>query len=257
MSVPLWTADLAYHFWERVGVNEPFPRRLRESLLYTLPLELVELPRLTLHQVHHWLNDRNADLQPPETDLSLCACLFAHGGEGIIFLNANDPDDEQTFSLAHEAAHFLRHYESPRDRAGQMLGSEILQVLDGKRPPRTDERLDAVLSGVSIGVHTHLLPRDPGGSRGRLDRLEWEADRLAWELLAPANDVHERVRRAPGRDPYRTAAAVLLTDFGLPVSQIGRYASLLYPPRKSDPLVAGLQKILQTVSNFDPGGGTT
>jgi hypothetical protein len=256
VSVPLWVADLASAYWELAGEPEPFPRRLRDHLLLTLPLELIELPRLTLGRILRWLHDRGSGLRLDEPDRRLYACLFARGGEGIIFLDSDDPEDEQIFSLAHEVAHFLRHYWSVRNRAAARVGFKILEVLDGARPPRPDERIDAALHGIPLGVHTHLLPRDVGQPPQRVVRAEFEADRLAWELVAPAGELRRRVEAAPGRDRYRTAAALLLTDFGLPVAQAGRYADILYPrPRGADTLVAGLRKMLGNVSNSDPRRG--
>lgn len=256
MSVPLWVADLASAYWELAGGPEPFPRRLREHVLLTLPLEIVELPRLTLGRILRWLHDRGSGLGLDEPDRRLCACLFVRGDEGFIFFDADDPEDEQIFSLAHEVAHFLRHYWSVRKHAAALVGREILEVLDGVRRPRPDERIDAALHGIPLGVHTHLLPRDAGPPRGRVAAAEAEADRLAWELLAPAVEVHQRVDRAPGRDRYRTATALLLTDFGFPVAQAGRYADILYPrPRGADTIVVGLRKMLGNVSNFDPHRG--
>src|SRR5205814_1009729 len=122
---------------------------------------------------------------------ALRACLVAHGGHGFAFIDASDCEDERRFSLAHELAHFLHDYLEPRRRIVQLVGLSALEVLDGYRAPTADERVHAVLSQTTVGCHVHLLDRDREGqmlSRAVTD-AESGADRLAFELLAPAEHV--------------------------------------------------------------------
>jgi len=82
----------------------------------------------------------------------------------------------------------------------------VLEVLDGRRRPGPAERLHALLGGVPVGFHTHLLARDGDGrAAGAEAAAEREADRLAYQLLAPAAEVLAGVQAAGGRDPRRTA----------------------------------------------------
>jgi hypothetical protein len=107
----------------------------------------------------------------------------ARGGGGFIFLDAADPPAERRFSLAHEVAHFLRDYDAVRREACRRLGPGVLAVFDGHRPATPDEQLQAVLRGVPVAAHVHLLRRDDGGRPKTPAEREAEAaaDRLAFE----------------------------------------------------------------------------
>lgn len=48
----------------------------------------------------------------------------------------------------------------PRLRAAAKLGTEVLDVLDGRRAARPAERLHALLKGTPAGAHVHLMDRD-------------------------------------------------------------------------------------------------
>jgi hypothetical protein len=159
-----------------------------------------------------------------EPDRPLRACLVAWFGEGFAFLDSRDDPTEKAFSLAHELAHFLRDYLHPREVAAKRLGKAALEVLDGKRPASPDERLHAVLRNFRLGPFTHLLKRDDSGRS--LTPVEWEAeiaaDRLAFELLAPADDVREAADRCE-------LTKRLVQVFGLPPLAAERYAATLMP----------------------------
>jgi hypothetical protein len=159
------------------------------------------------------------------------ACLVAGGGSGVVFLDGADPLDELRFSLGHETAHFILDHYLPRARAVALLGDSILEVLDGRRGARTDERLSAVLGGVELGAYMHLLDRSADGdvTHGRAVSAEDRADRLALELLAPRSSVAAAVRRTRAggwhnKDMIQTA---LTEQFGLPIDVAARYAVYL------------------------------
>jgi IrrE N-terminal-like domain len=232
MSAPLWVQELARTFWEQVGVAELFPRELRRSIIRTLPVTVVLLPELRLDRVRVWLRENGIVCPSHEADRLLRACLVARSGHGIIFVDSSDSNDEQRFSLAHELAHFLRHYEQPRRRAVAHFGEHILDVLDGKRPPTAEERIQALLRNVGVSMHLHLLARDEGRriASPTVAAAEAEADWLACELLAPSGVVLPQTRQGTARDSRQEAERLLQVTYGLPSPGALWYAAQLYPP---------------------------
>jgi hypothetical protein len=241
MNVPWWVAELAAAFWREAGEPGPFPRDLRGPILRAFPLAVLARPSLSTRLVRAWLLHRQIAYPIDGPDQLLRACLIARDGGGIIFLDADDEVAERRFSLAHELAHFLRHYWQLRRQASIRLGGRILEVFDGRRPPEPQERLDAVLTGVPLGFHAHLMGRDSGGVRPARAVTEREADRLAYELLAPAEAVASRLAddEETRNDAVRTAA-LLNEAFGLPVEQANEYAGLLFPTAEPDPVLLRL-----------------
>jgi hypothetical protein len=241
MNIPWWVAELAAAFWEQAGEEEPFPRTLREPIIGAFPLAVLARPSLSVECVRKYLCRRHIAFPLEGMDRPLRACLVARDGGGAIFLDSGDEAAEQRFSLAHELAHFLRHYWQPRRQAQARLGGAILEVFDGRRPARQDERLDALLAGVPLGFHTHLMERDTGSRpKGVLSVAEEEADRLAYELLAPAKTVAARLGGLPADERRARAAADLRDFFGLPAKQASDYSAILVPAAEVDPLLSWL-----------------
>lgn len=243
MSVPLWAAESVRDFWADAGAEEPFPRALRRAVARAVPVSLVLLPCLRLDGVRDWLRENGVACPCDESDRPLRACLAACRGHGLIFLDGTDGEDEQRFSLAHELAHFLRHYWHPRQRARRRLGEQVAEVLDGDRPPTEQERLHALLKNVPLGFHLHLMRR---GRRGEVINAavalaEEEADLIAYELLAPAADVLARTGTVQGDTGRERLAKVLQSDFGFPEQQATDYGRLLLPPGWEDPLLRRLR----------------
>jgi hypothetical protein len=236
VNAPLWVSELAASFWAAAGTAEPFPRSLG-AVPFALPLSVLALPRLSVAGVTAWLRARDVPYACAGPDRPLRACLVARRGSGFVLVDAADPPDERRFSLAHELAHFLRHYRQPRERACARLGPAVLEVFDGDRPARPEERLHAVLANVLVGFHAHLLGRDDRrAARGAVAVAEDEADRLAYELLAPADHVLGHGDRA---DLPRRLCEV----YGLPAGHAARYAALLAPaPPPAEGWIGRLKK---------------
>jgi hypothetical protein len=147
-------------------------------------------------------------------------CLYADGGHGFIFVCGADEPEEQRLTLAHDIAHFLVDYWWPRLLVIQAMGSSIIEVLDGHRAARLDERASAVLARVRLGPHWHLLPRrgtDPDCDP-HIACVEDRADDLGRELVAPRSRVMQLLRTLPRgrRFEVETACRALGTFFGVP-----------------------------------------
>ncbi len=244
MNVPYWVARLAADFWDAVGSVPPFPRDLGRVVGYAFPLTVHPIEALSTARVQQWLCSRNMSVPLDATDRRLQAGLFARGGAGFIFLDSADDEREQRFSLAHELAHFLRHYWQPRQQGRAALGEPVLEVFDGKRLPHPSERLGALLANVPLGCHVHLMARDERVAAGPIAVAEEEADRLAYELLAPAELVAVKLHSVEVSNRQVWAANVLQEVFGLPPGAATAYAALLVPEKPADPLLGWLRKNL-------------
>jgi hypothetical protein len=239
MSVPAWVVQQAAEFWEQVGEQEPFPRRLRQAIAGSMPLSVVLLARPSIDAIQEWLCRNGIECRIDVPNRSLRAGLVARFGHGVAFVDGGDPEDEQRFSLAHELAHFLQDYLAPRIRTKRKVGGAALEVLDGLRPATASERLHALLGRAEIGFHVHLLDRTPAGPRAPVAAAEERADLLAYELLAPAGAVFASVE-AP---TPAAIAEVLRSQYGLPEAQSIDYSRRLMPTRRKDPLLAQLRTL--------------
>jgi hypothetical protein len=239
MRLPIWVSEAAATFWDAAGGPEPFPRGLRGPLARgPFELSVKELPGLSVRGAERYLADLGIAWAYAGPDRPLRACLAACAGAGLILLDADDPPAEQAFSLAHEVAHFLRHYWGPRRRACRRLGGHILGVHDGSRPATPAEHVRALLADVPLGAHGHLMRRGPRRELAAAEAgAEDEADRLAYELLAPAAAVAALAGHSAGR---AQVVDVLRTVFGLPAAQAAEYSLLLLPPPPEDPLLRRL-----------------
>jgi hypothetical protein len=238
VTVPLWATELARAFWTRARQAEPFPRSLRRSIARAVPLSVVLLPRLSVQAALDWLRNCGLVCELPGQNRPLRACLVARSGHGVALVDGSDADAEQRFSIAHELAHFLRDYWVLRGRILKRLGPAALEVLDGERPPTAQERFGALLRDVPLGFHLHLMERDGDGNplTPSIARAERDADRLAYELLAPAE--HVLANATAGKQ----ALVRRLRDFyGLPGVQASLYAEVLMPTVRTDPLLLRLR----------------
>jgi hypothetical protein len=249
-GLPGWLHEAVDQFWADTPSMGTYPRDLDFAILVGLPLALVELPHLTVGAITEWLDAHKLDLDLSDSDRRFRACLVALGGVGLIFVDAGDDATQRRVSLAHEAGHFIVEYLLPRRDVARRR-PELLAVLDGERPPTAQERISAILSDVSIGVHTHLLSRG-GPSAGRVNNAEWRARRVALELLAPQAAVQQRMGDRSLRDS-NTVRRLLEDEFGLPVSLAADYANQL--TADSDSRGWGFLDLLSRQSSADDIGG--
>jgi hypothetical protein len=232
-------SDLAERFWaEAGGPPVTFPRALEDAAANAGRMACVRRAGLRVSTVIEFCRSRKLPVAFAGPDRPLRAALYCWAGVGSVFLDRDDPADEQRFSFAHELAHFLRDYLAPRRQVERTLGTAALEVLDGLRPPTDAERLHGVLRSRPLTLHSHFMHRDAAGRPEGDDerRAEADADRLAFELLAPAGLFRAETNR-------EHLSRRLATEFGLPSSVAGEYASLLLPPPDSvGGLIARLMK---------------
>ncbi|WP_112426126.1 ImmA/IrrE family metallo-endopeptidase [Thermogemmatispora tikiterensis] len=236
VALPAWVAEEAAAFWHSVACTPTYPCDLAAIAGRAYPVAIFSLTRLSVERVERWLQQRGIAYCSSCAERPLHGCLLAVRGHGLIFVDRSDPPEEQRYTLAHELAHFLHDYLQPRQHAIRLLGPSILPVLDGERPPTFEERLDAILASCKLGFYLDLLPRTTEDMErvSALLRAERGADRLALELLAPAERVLSQVDQQlqKGADPAerrRIARHLLMATYGLPPAIAQGYAALLFP----------------------------
>lgn len=218
-------------FWRQCGEIEPFPRNLERSISMALPLFLVKLPHLRLHGIESWFERRGASFRFNCRSRSVRGCLIAYGGQGLIFVDGADPDDERRFTIAHEVGHFIVDYLLIRQTVLSKFGEKIMEVFDGLRLPSVAERIHALLAGTPLGVYTNLMERDSVSvlTRSEVGDVEDRADRVALALLAPPEIVIAETDASASSYEQRetTMTGVLSERFGLPESIAIAYARAL------------------------------
>lgn len=221
-------AQAAARFWKQAGGRPLPPVDMERAILWTLPLDVQPIAELGVPRLAAWLREHGLPVPRLGPPRALRGCLLARRGRGIVFVEATDSPDEQRFTLAHEAAHFVLDYQDKRERALNGLGPAIQAVLDGERPPTAEERVHALLGGVTLGVHVHLMERGPDGLPcPEAARAECDADRLALELLAPEQEALAVVRAVHAERCAARTADVLAARFGVPMAMAERYARRL------------------------------
>jgi hypothetical protein len=209
-----------------------FPRDLAEDIPLALPLTVVPLPGLTPQKGLEWLvSHKCAHGRLLETNDLKHGFTVAHAGVGVLFLNSADPPDEQRFTLAHEVAHFVLDHLQPRSRALRARGESIRPVLDGEQEPTVAEQLFSVLERIPYRTQANFMARNDKGKprTGQVMESEQRADRLAFELLAPRQELLSLLNHA-GR---KELEAELISRYGLPVSEAPTYARWLLAERPS------------------------
>src|SRR2546421_204494 len=108
-----------------------------------------------LQDIESWLARRAVPFSFNCRSRAVRGCLIAFGGQGLIFVDGADPDDERRFTIAHEVGHFLVDYLLVRETALAKFGAKIIEVFDGLRLPSVSERVHALLTGTSLGIYTN------------------------------------------------------------------------------------------------------
>jgi hypothetical protein len=222
---------IAGKFWEAARHIEcTYPRDIESAIAWSVPLFIVRVPNLWLHDVETYLRQRQLPAVIGAKDRPLHGCVIAIRGKGLIVVDGTDGPHELRFTIAHEVAHFLLDYQEPRLRAIGKLGPHLEEVVDGLRPPTAAERVDGLLANTPIGLYAHFMHRDDAGSAGRaILETEGQADRLAFELIAPDHEVWRSVPKGFADRAYGNRVAglqrLLVRRFGLPREAAHKYAA--------------------------------
>lgn len=224
-------SSIAKEFWRQVGLESTPPYDIQGAVNLILPVDIICLSELSITKIDLWLKNRGISISVGVGDRALHGFILAFKGSGFIFIDGTDTEDERRYTIAHEASHFILDYKRPRDRAVDKLGTRILEVLDGQREATTKERIDGILSSISIRPFTHLLEKSGDGSfiSSEVFDAENDADSLALELLAPASKIIQETRTKSGKipfDEFKDKCSQLLVDkYGIPVSISNDYAT--------------------------------
>lgn len=226
---------LAARLWPRERERPADPVDIEYAVMGALPVEIRRMDRPSIRDIEVWARRRGYPCDFGGGMRRPRGCLIAHRGAGVIIVDSSDAPDEVRFTVAHEAAHFLLDYEQPRARAVAALGASVLAALDGDRPATVAERMDAVLAGLTLGPHAHLMERGAGGEAcAQVSEAEYAADALALELLAPAAAARKAIAActaAAYAERRARAAAAIARRFGLPAGIADAYAARLLAAR--------------------------
>jgi hypothetical protein len=233
-------------FWTLVGCTPNYPCDLEAIILWSQPtdfhLTCDSIPKLDVNAVNARAQRLDIQYRFTGPNRRLRGCLLADRGSGCILFDANDPKDEQRFTIAHELAHFLADYYLPRTRALQLIGETIRPVLDGLRQPNLTERTHAAIMNVHLGVLGRLMERpDEGLPESTVLMVEDRADRIALEIMAPADALLIRLAqlvRQPGAPTQVDwLISVLKDEYGLPSTIASAYARELVRRRGGSTLL--------------------
>lgn len=208
---------VANTFWAAAETVGGYPRNIERAVALSLPVAVVKLPKLNVQAMLKWLQRHGVHVDMRDHDNDLMGGVVAHRGYALLFVCGGDTLDEQRLTVAHETAHILEHYLRRRAQVIEALGDSVIEVLDGDRLPTTAERAQAVISGVRVGAHIHLLPRSGKKRSPTVDRSEREAEALAMELVAPNGEMR-RILASPevwALDEGQQCA-LLAAYFGIP-----------------------------------------
>jgi hypothetical protein len=234
---------VAERFWEPARhLARQFPRDLESAIAWSVPLFVVRLPNLWVHDLDNYLRQRRLPASIGVADRPLHGCVIAIRGKGFIVVDGTDGARELRFTMAHEVAHFLLDYQEPRQRAIERLGPQIEEVLDGQRLPTPAERVDGLLANAPVGLYAHFMHRVGGEvAAAAVFESENEADLLAFELLAPEAEVWETVPKNFLQRPFTARRSslqrLLVCRFGLPSEAAQNYSGMLSRSRFGGPSV--------------------
>ncbi len=222
---------IAEDFWKAAGGRTSLPYDIVGAVSLALPVDIVSLSNLSVRNIEIWLAQRKIPIDIGLEDRVLHGFILVSKGNGFIFVNGTDPEEERRYTIAHEVGHFLLDYRLPRENAVKRLGPGILDVIDGRREATILERIDGALYSVLTRPYTHLLEKAGDGSFQRWDvqQAENEADELAVELLAPRSEIVKRFYPIKARLSFNSVKDQCFRDlrykYMIPISVAEMYST--------------------------------
>lgn len=232
MADQLLIEGLAEEFWSLTGIVPDYPCDMEYAALAAFALPTVAIEALDIAKARGWAQRYAIPIGFPTRNRPLCGCLLANARAGVILIDATDPPDEQRYTIAHESSHFLLECWRPLRQAEEAFGKAIIDVLEGRRLPTLDERLEAMLNDLPLRLVGHLMERPETGlpTVSVLD-AEDRADRLALELLAPLQRLVELMRQSEAPRGYRSRLSylegVLCDVYGVPADPAMAYSKYI------------------------------
>lgn len=215
---------LATDFAEETRFEPGNAETLKGAIDATNRVRVRKVKKLTVEKVQERLSRSQIDIELTyKADIE--GFLIVVGGDALIFLDP-DPPERFQFNLAHEIAHYLIEYHHPASRVQRGLGMEALQMKNGEVALSIEMRIKAFLMKINIQPFTHLLDLSGLSARDRIrvSNAEINADRLAFELLAPFQQVKPVVMAKRYGDVVNKAEKLLRAHYGFPDIEAGLYA---------------------------------
>lgn len=218
-------------FWEQTKVDLTPPYDIEQAVALVLPLNIVTMSNLSFKKIQEWFSNHGVVFKVGFNNRLVHGFLTCSQGEGFVFVNGTDSDDERRFTIAHETSHFIIEYHNPRLKAIAKFGVNIVPVLDGLRDATVEERIDGILSNISVRKFTHLLEKSGTGEFDSYNNwsAENDADALAVELLAPiervCSEVLSELRSLTYKSCKSETVEILTDKYHLPISIASLYAS--------------------------------
>jgi hypothetical protein len=117
-------------FWNAAGGRQRYgrPIDINSAVTAALKVPIIGIHGLTFEKANDVLKRIGGPQAAPGGERRLHGLIVADQDTAIIFVDADDAEDEQRATVAHEAAHFTRHYSEPRQRARELLGPSIVHL---------------------------------------------------------------------------------------------------------------------------------
>jgi hypothetical protein len=222
--------NIASEFWAQACQQKSPPYDISRAVSLLFPIDIVCLCELSLEKIEKWLEKRGIKMPIDVNDRYLHGFVLAAKGNGFIFINGTDPEDERRYTIAHEISHFILDYKLPRDKVIEKLGESIAEVIDGLREPTIEERVSGLVKNVIVRPFTHLLEKEGDGSFETISiyNSESKADALALELLAPSTEIIRLVSNEKEKSIFSVFSEkcvdILINSYGLPSPIALQYA---------------------------------